>query len=142
MCLDLNFAHLAVAGIGCDIAGAFSVAWSLSANSPERISRDIPMIGMAFGTPEIARAAARQRAEARLGIFLLVGGFLLQGLVYFFPHPRASLHTWAERGIGLAILVIIWIVAAIIYRLYVPWDERRTFDRALQMQQRGGTGVS
>jgi hypothetical protein len=95
-----------------------------------RIAEEIPIRGMSFGLPAVARSAAVQRAEARLGIVCLVSGFLLQATAYFFPHPSASLHTWPERALGLALIAGTWVIASASYRLYVPWSAARVYHAA------------
>jgi hypothetical protein len=135
MCLPLTWADVPIVGIGFDIAGAIIVAWSLSANSAEKISKDVPIHGISLGLAPIARGSARQRAEARMGIVFLVGGFLLQATAYFFPHPSASLHSWHERAAGCLLLLVTWVIAAAGYRLYVPWSAERVFDTAQRSQK-------
>jgi uncharacterized membrane protein (DUF485 family) len=124
-----------MAGIGCDIAGAVIIAWSLAATNASKISHDVPIHGMSSGLPHIALRSASQRAEARLGIMLLVGGFLLQATTYFFPHPKSSLHTTPQRLIGVGLLVLAWILATITYKVYVPWSAQRVYDQAQRLQQ-------
>ena len=132
----LTWPHLIVVGLGFDAAGVVIVAWSLAATTASKISHDVPIHGISFGLPHIALGSARQRAEARLGMTLLVGGFLLQALAYFFPHPEENLDTGWERGVGAAMLVLTWVVAATCYRLYVPWSAARVYDAAQKMQHR------
>jgi hypothetical protein len=132
----LTWTDVFLAGIGLDVAGAVVIAWSLAATTAEKLSHDIPIHGISFGLPHMALGSARQRAEARLGIVLLGGGFLLQGLAYFFPHPRSSLNTNMQRLVGLGILVGAWVMAIIAYRMYVGWSTARTYDRAQRMQPR------
>jgi uncharacterized BrkB/YihY/UPF0761 family membrane protein len=126
----LNWADLPVAGIGLDIAGAAIIAWTLGRNSAARIAAEIPIHGFSFGLPSLARTAATQRAEARLGIGFLVLGFIGQASAYFFPHSHATLRSWTERGVALVVVGVLWLLAAVAYRWYVPRSARRTYAAA------------
>ncbi len=130
----LVWTHLLITGIGFDIAGAVIIAWSLASTTAEKIARDIPIHGMSFGLPQLALGSARQRAEARLGIFLLGTGFLMQATSYFFPHPRSGLHTTAQRLIAVSFIVCTWLIAYVAYKLYIPRATDRTFSRASTVQ--------
>lgn len=76
----------------------------------------------------LARSMARQRAEARLGLALLVVGFLCQGIYFFLPHD-AMLTTWCERITALLLAAIPFVVTVIGMKWYVPRDERRTLEQ-------------
>jgi hypothetical protein len=125
-----------VVGISFDICGAIILAWSFSAKTPWRIREEIPRSVTAPTTtgfiaipfPQgLARSMARQRAEARLGVVLLVAGFVCQAVYYFFPHT-AILETGTERIIALLLALFPVAVAIVGMRLYVPGSERRTFE--------------
>jgi hypothetical protein len=78
---------------------------------------------------------ARQRAEARLGVVLLVAGFVCQAVYYFFPHT-AILETSTERIIALLLALIPVAVAVIGMKLYVPRSEHRTFAEVERGEER------
>jgi hypothetical protein len=124
-----------VVGISFDICGAVILAWSFSAKTPWRIREEIPRSVVSpttLGTitvpfPQgLARSMARQRAEARLGVVLLVLGFLCQAVYYFFPHT-AMLETGTERLIALLLALFPVALAIVGMRVYVPRSEHRTF---------------
>jgi hypothetical protein len=73
----------------------------------------------------LANSLVRQRAEARLGLFLLVSGFLLQALNSVFD--LGQLETAGQRWTALVFALATWLLTWVLgMRLYVPWDERRT----------------
>jgi hypothetical protein len=112
--MPFTWADLQVVGIAFDIAGALILAWSFSAKTPWKIREEIPRSVAAATTPGsitiafpqgLARSMARQRAEARLGVALLICGFLIQAAYFFFPH-QATLHDRSERGVCLGLALI------------------------------------
>lgn len=138
----LTWMHLFVVGLAFDVAGAVIVVTSLARTTPESIAANVPLHGSPLGwfdassiisptpLPNLARSIARQAAEARLGIVLLAGGFTLQAVAYLFPHPRSGFQTSAQRLSAVAILVLSWIAAALVHKVYVPWSAKRAFERA------------
>ena len=132
-----SWTQLAVTGIGADIAGAVILALSFSAKSPERMREEVPTSVVVPTTPghigvpfpqKLAHSMARQRAEARLGLALLVAGFAMQAAVYFFD-PDAQLASSGEKLLALVFVVCAWLLALVGMFTYVRWDERRTIDR-------------
>jgi hypothetical protein len=71
---------------------------------------------------------ARQRAEARLGLALLVAGFGLQA-VGFLAAPSLGLHGAAELLTAGVLVAGVWAGFVVAWKTYVPWDERRTIAR-------------
>jgi hypothetical protein len=68
--LCLTWAHLGVAGLAVDVAGAVALAWSFSTKKPETIRTEAPTrIGTAIASVmpprELRDSMIRQRAEAR-----------------------------------------------------------------------------
>lgn len=139
-----TWAYLPIAGLAFDVVGAMTVAASLVTMTPRVIADAVPIRGRGAGAamfdrelspgtpglPEVARGFARQRAEARLGVALLVVGFVLQGVGYLFPAAGKSLSTWGERGIALVIWLAIGVLAFGVYRGWVARSTQRTFDTA------------
>jgi hypothetical protein len=85
--LCLTGAHIAITGLAADVAGAVALGLAFATKRPEAIRSEVPRAvggtGMfdpdviSVGFPqELAYSLIRQRAEARLGLALLVGGFL------------------------------------------------------------------
>jgi hypothetical protein len=73
----------------------------------------------------LALSMVRQRAEARLGLGLLVTGFLAQAAGPVFA--LGSLTTTPERITAGLLAAVIWAATYLVgWRIYVPWDERRT----------------
>ena len=72
-------------------------------------------------------ASCGQRSEARLGLILLVAGFLLQAAGPFFH--LGSVTTTAERLSAVAVVIAVWVLALVAWHTYVPWDENRTRER-------------
>jgi hypothetical protein len=132
-----TWATLYVNGIAWDICGAVVLAWSFSAKKPWEIRQQIPrtiqiptLVGSStLEMPEgLVRSIVRQRSEARLGVFLLVTGFVIQALYYFFPHA-GNLDDWPKRLVTLALLAIPVGAALVGMRTYVPRDEKRTWNQ-------------
>lgn len=130
-------ADLSVVGIAADIAGAVILALGLSFKRPERMREEVPRRVSAPTTPgNIAipfpqaqiESMARQRAEARWGMALLVFGFLMQALVYFFESSGRL--TGGRERIGAALLgILVWLVAWVGVKTYVIADEWTTLVR-------------
>lgn len=129
------WADLAVVGIAFDISGAVTLAWSLWGKTAWRIRQEIPRtihVSVTYDETEIpfpqglARSLARQAAEARLGVTLLVGGFAAQAVYYFFPHV-GTLATWPARGIAFGLALAAPTTAALGMKRYVPKVERRIY---------------
>jgi hypothetical protein len=73
----------------------------------------------------LALSMVRQRAEARLGLGLLVTGFLAQAAGPVFA--LGSLTTARERITAGLLAAVIWGATYLVgWRRYVPWDEQRT----------------
>lgn len=132
-----TWATLYVNGIGWDISGAVVLAWSFSAKKPWEIRQQIPRtveVATTFGggsleLPEgLIRSIVRQRSEARLGVFLLVTGFVIQAVYFFFPHG-GNLDDWPKRLVALGALAIPVGAASAGMHRYVPRDEKRTWDQ-------------
>ena len=130
--LCLTWAHIVIAGLAADVAGAFALATAFATKRPEAIRSEVPkqVQGTSFFDPEIVSVAfpqrlaysmVRQRAEARLGLVLLVGGFLLQATGPFFN--LGSLTTADQRWTGFILAVVVWSLAFAAWKVYVPWDE-------------------
>jgi hypothetical protein len=83
---------------------------------------DPDLVSVAF-PQRLAYSLIRQRAEARLGLVLLVGGFLLQAAGPFFN--LGSLTTTGQRWVGLMLATVVWLLAFAAWKLYVPWAEDR-----------------
>jgi hypothetical protein len=121
----LIWPDLFVIGVGLDIAGAIALAWSFAVKNPAEIAHEVLLptrtydrLGKGFG--KLGQSLARQRAEAHVGLALLVAGFLLQLIAYLFPHDTSGFHTWRERGVALVIVAVEWLAAFAVWKLYVP----------------------
>jgi hypothetical protein len=130
---DLSWLHLGVAGLASDIAGAVVLGLSFSTKSPEQIREEVPetvgtTVGYAYFPQGLADSLIRQRAEARLGLALLVLGFLMQGAVYF-TGSSDPLTSSTEILLAAGIALGVWALAYLAMRSYVPWDERQTRSR-------------
>jgi hypothetical protein len=134
----LTWAHVAIAGLATDVAGAVALGIAFATKKPEAIRAEVPKVlgGSALFAPEIvnvsfpqqlAYSMVRQRAEARLGLVLLVSGFVLQAAGSFFN--LGSLTTAGQRWAGLILAAGLWLLAFAAWRVYVPWDERRNIER-------------
>ena len=82
--------QIGLAGVSSDITGAAILALSFMTKNPAAIAREIPIHGMTFGLPRLARSLLRQRIEAWLGLGLLVAGFSAQSVVYFVSGGNVS----------------------------------------------------
>jgi hypothetical protein len=128
--LVLTCGHVGVEGVALDVAGAVVLAWSFSAKRPEQIRREVPKtvpttFAYALFPKGLADSLVRQRAEARLGLFLLVSGFLMQALNSVFD--LGQLETTGQRWTALVLALATWLLTWVLgMRLYVPWDEQRT----------------
>lgn len=127
------WAHLAVAGIAADIAGAVILGLSFSTKSPEQMREEVPVSVTTVTTPghisipfpsALLESMIRQRAEARVGLVFLVVGFALQASVYFFTGGRFA--TLEEKLVAGALAALIWALALLTMKMVVPWDEQRT----------------
>jgi hypothetical protein len=109
--ISLTWAHLVIAGLAADVAGAVALGLAFATKRPEAIRTEVPKTVAGVGLmPEyvsvrfpqqLAYSLVRQRSEARLGLVLLVGGFLLQAAGPFFR--LGSLTTTAERWAAVAV---------------------------------------
>jgi peptidoglycan/LPS O-acetylase OafA/YrhL len=127
---DFSWLHLGIAGLASDIAGAVPLAWSFSTKTPEQIRTEVPKsvptsLGSSSFPQGLAYSLIRQRAEARLGLVLMVLGFAMQAVVYFTGSGDALTET-NEVLLAGGLVLVVWIAAGIATRCYVPWDERRT----------------
>jgi hypothetical protein len=149
-----SWADLPLAGIATDIAGAVILGLSFAFKSPEDIAVEAPEtvsastpLGshrsdtpMRVGLPPQLRASMiRQRAEARLGLVLLVIGFVLQAFAYLFE-GGLSFQSWSQRGVAALLCLLIWLLAYPLFRWYVPWEERRTKKRIDREVDRSAAG--
>ena len=133
MGLSLTWAQLVITGLAADVAGAVALGLAFATKRPEAIRKDVPKTvgGMSFdpyvsvGFPQqLAYSLVRQRAEARLGLAFLVGGFVLQAAGPFFD--LGSLTTAGQRVAAVLLALLVWLLAVVAWKLYVPWDENRT----------------
>ena len=133
---DFSWLHLGVAGLATDIAGAVLLALSFSTKKPDQIREEVPEKvpvvegtvgggGKALLPQALSDSLIRQRAEARLGLFLLVVGFAMQASVYF-TGSRDALTATTEILLALGIALVVWVMAYGLARIYVPWDVRQT----------------
>lgn len=131
--LNFTWAHLGVIGLAADIAGAIVLGLSFSAKQPAQIRAEVPKAissGFALGAlnlpfpQKLAESMIHQRAEARLGLVLLVGGFCLQGANLVFN--LGSLTTSGPRYAAIPAVLTTWLVAYVAWLTYVPWDARKT----------------
>lgn len=123
-----------VAGVGADIAGAVALAFSFATKNPADIAQEVLLptrtwarIERGFG--KLGESLARQRAEAHVGLALLVSGFVMQLVGYLFPDGH-GFNSWRERGVALAFVLAEWALAAVAWKVYVPRITARTFGRA------------
>jgi hypothetical protein len=127
---SLCWAHLPVAGLLTDAAGAVVLGLAFATKKPAAIRAEVPeelatTFGGALFPQGLAVSMVRQRAEARLGLGLLVAGFLAQAAGPLFA--LGSLTTTHERITTGLLAAAIWGATYFVgWRLYVPWDERRT----------------
>jgi hypothetical protein len=133
----LCWAHAATTGLALDVAGAVVLGWAFSTKHPEQMRKEVPVDLSAPNYPgaiavpfpqELLRSLVRQRAEARLGLTLLVAGFVGQAVPYI-GGSSLGLQNGTERILALALAVIVWLTAAVAMRVYVPRAERRTLAR-------------
>lgn len=125
------------AGIAADVAGAVILALGFSFKRPERIREEVPRsvststtpgtISMPFPQAQL-ESLVRQRAEARLGMTLLVIGFLLQAATYLVEPPWRLASEHEKVGAG-ATAVLVLLVAFMAWRLWVPANEWLTLKR-------------
>lgn len=108
---------LFVAGLAFDIAGAYFLARGI-AKKPLESMADESLVG-AGGPPNLQYMAGvlEQKADARIGVWLLVVGFSVQSLDYFELFPLWSFPRWS---VILGLLILGWIL----YRLG-EWLKRR-----------------
>jgi len=137
MGLPFTWAQLVIAGLAADVAGAVALGLAFATKRPEAIRHDVPTTVTGFGIDvihitvrfpqQLAYSLVRQRAEARLGLVFLVGGLALQAAGPLFD--LGSLTTTCQRITAVLLALLIWLLAVVGWKLYVPWDENRTRQR-------------
>lgn len=133
----ISWGQLALAGVGSDIAGAFLLAMSFMTKNPEQIAREIPLHGMTFGLPRLAKSLVRQRTEAQIGVVFLVSGFVAQAVVYYMAHGTAAVTGWREDIVGLATAAAPITAAAALYKWWVPARVRALWGKTWRLDHQG-----
>lgn len=137
---SFTFADWFVLGVGADIAGAITLAWSFILTSPGSIAEEILLPLRTYGWLRggfgaFARSLARQRAEARVGGVFLVTGFGAQLVAYLFSNGSAHFTTEQERIASIVLVLAEWGVAAVVWKTYVPRSAARIFRAAHEAQE-------
>jgi hypothetical protein len=124
-----------IVGLGVDIAGAVVLGLAFATKDPERMRDEVPSSVAAPTTPghvsiafpqALLESMIRQRAEARLGLLLLVGGFLMQAASGAAGSARLS---GPEIGVAVVAVGFSWVLAVAAFKTYVPWEARRVTAR-------------
>lgn len=118
-------ADLFIAGLGLDLIGAGAMAWPILTRAATEIATlyqlgGYDMATLNSGNPDAARKAARETANTRLGVALLIFGFTLQGAGYF-AHVRRGLEGSGE-ALGASLIFASELAAAgLVIVLLVRW---------------------
>lgn len=129
-----------VAGAGADIAGAVLLARSFVVKGADAIANEILLPlrtfdGMKKGFRDLAASYAQQRAEARMGAALLVAGFAAQVVGYLFTDGSSHFADDQERLMAVALVLAVWAVTVVWWRVYVPSATQRVLDAAYAAQE-------
>lgn len=137
MCAWFSWGHIGLAGLASDIAGAFILALSFMSKKPATIAREIPLHGMSFGLPRLARSLVQQRVEAWIGLAFLVVGFMAQSVVYFTAQSDLSLHGWREFATGAFVVLALWATAFALWKWWLPGVARRMWNETWRTDYSG-----
>jgi hypothetical protein len=141
LAVSLVWAHVPIGGLLLDVAGAIALGLAFATKKPEDVQQESPVTidgGRAksdYTLPNpFGASLIRQRAEARLGLFLLVAGFVAQGAGPMFN--LGSLATASERSTVIPLALVLWSAAYLVgWRWLVARDERRTTAQYVQRQK-------
>jgi hypothetical protein len=130
--VTLSTSDLFVAGIGFDIAGAVLVAKGLLAAPADQFRRSETIVGL---NPAVIASAARDWADAIIGIAALILGFVFQAVGYVLgavDHDRASGVSAALAEVAIAVGALL--AALALWRLIAG---RLRLRRAIRIVQAG-----
>jgi hypothetical protein len=118
-----------VAGVGADIGGALMLALSFAAKRPSSLAEELVVVTRTYlrlgmGLASFAQSLARQKAESHIGLLFLVSGFAMQLFAYLWPHSSA-ITTNGQRLIAVVVVLAEWVLAAALWKSYVPWRTQR-----------------
>jgi len=105
--------------------------------NPRAIAREIPLHGMTFGLPRLAKSLIRQRVEAWVGLIFLVTGFAAQEAVYYGSHGSAGIVGRRQDAVGVAGLLIPLAVAFLIWRYVLPPIAERQWEKTWKLDHKG-----
>jgi len=96
---------------------------------PNAIAREIPLHGMSFGLPRMARSLVQQRVEAWLGLCFLIAGFMAQSVLYLTAGSDVTMNGWREYVVAAIALVVPAATAFYLWKAWVPRASRRLWDQ-------------